>query len=668
MASRVSVALKYLRQFGPRPLALLTLYKFGLWTGHYRRLDRGPQTMDRPSSAVHSLFPLPSCEQLSQILGEDGRAALLAEADEIVAGKFRRFGDELAEIQLTLSQPLQHWTAYESNHELLSAFHVPHDDIKFLWEPARFGWAFVLGRAYHLTQDEKYAEAFWKYFETFTTSNPANLGPYWMNGQEVAVRLMALIWAAQVFDTQDEKRKTSLVTSIAQHAARIPPTLAYAQSQNNNHLVTEAAALYVAGRTLKNREWRDLGWKWLNWAFQNQISGYGEYIQHSTNYQRVMLQDALLAEAVRDEEWPGATKQALSRTTHFLFSMLDSASGRVPNLGSNDGALILPLSVTSFNDFRPTVQAAARAFLKTQMPAGVWDEMSLWLGFAPAQKTYTSEHYMTDNLRGPNSWAYLRASRFRSRLSHMDQLHLDLWWRGLNIAQDAGTYLYNASTPWDNALVTTRVHNTVMVDGREQMTRAGRFMVLDWTNAYSKNEIASDENVLGRAKATFKGYRDVKHERTVSVFRDERWTVLDQFSPLPGRAALHTYRIQWLLPDWKWEVAALPEDVDGVGYDLRLLSPHGWLTVRVWVDYFFAATHDDKFSAGLARAGERLWGNADLSVVDGWVSTTYGRKEPALSFSMTAASSSFAGFVTEFIFPPLQSSPSAAGNLTGVAS
>ena len=650
MASRISVVLKYLRQFGPRPLALLALYKFGLLTGHYRRLDRRPQTVDRPPSTVHGLFPLPSREQLSQTLGEDGKVTLLAEADEIVAGKFRRFGDELAEIQLTLPQPLQHWTAYETNHKLLSAFHVPHDDIKFLWEPARFGWAFVLGRAYHLSQDAKYAEAFWKYFETFTASNPANLGPHWMNGQEVAVRLMALIWAAQVFETQDEKRKTSLATSIVQHAARIPPTLVYAQSQNNNHLVTEAAALYVAGRTLKNRQWRDLGWKWLNWALQNQISGYGEYIQHSTNYQRVMLQAALLAEAVRDEDWPMASKQALGRTTHFLFSLLDSASGRAPNLGSNDGALILPLSMTLFNDFRPTVQAAARAFLKTQMPAGVWDEMSLWLGFAPAQKTYTSEHYMTDNLRGPNSWAYLRASRFASRLSHMDQLHLDLWWRGLNLAQDAGTYLYNAPAPWDNALVTTRVHNTVTIDGRDQMTRTGRFMVLDWANAYSKNEIASDENVLQQVKATFKGYRSVWHERTVSVFRDERWVVKDRVRSMQN-VSLHTFRIQWLLPDWKWEIVEEPDEIDGIGYDLRLLSPHGWVTVRLWADYFFVKVHDERFSAGLVRAGERLWGDAEVKTVDGWVANTYGKKEPALSFSMTGASQNIADFTTEFIFP-----------------
>jgi len=656
MASRIPVALKYLRQFGPRPLALLTLYKFGLLTGHYRRLTPILDTRysNVESSSADFLLPLPSREQLSQTLGKDGKTALLAEADEIVAGKFHRFGDELAEIQLTLPQPLQHWTAYESNHKLLSAFHVPHDDIKFLWEPARFGWAFALGRAYHLTQDDKYAEAFWKYFETFTASNPANLGPHWMNGQEVAVRLMALIWAAQVFDTQDEKRKTSLVTSIAQHAARIPPTLVYAQSQNNNHLVTEAAALYVVGRTLKNRQWRDIGWKWLNWAFQNQISGYGEYIQHSTNYQRVMLQAALLAEAVRDEDWPGATKQALGRTTHFLFSMLDSTSGRVPNLGSNDGALILPLSVTPFNDFRPTVQAAARAFLKTQMPAGVWDEMSLWLGFAPAQKTYTSEHYMTDNLRGPNSWAYLRASRFASRLSHMDQLHLDLWWRGLNIVQDAGTYLYNAPAPWDNALVTTRVHNTVTVDGRDQMTRAGRFMVLDWVNAYSKSEIASDENVIQQVKATFKGYRSVWHERSVMVFRDERWVVDDKLSAQPlsiHNRERHSYRVHWLLHDWPWEIADLPRGIDAFGYDLRLLSPYGRITVRLMADLSLYEDTPDQFKFGLVRAGELVWGNTDVSPVDGWVSPTYGTKLPALSFSVTSPSVLVTHFSTEFIFP-----------------
>ncbi len=197
-----------------------------------------------------------------------------------------------------------------------------------------------------------------------------------------------------------------------------------------------------------------------------------------------MLQAALWVDAIRDVDWPHQTSQSLGRASHWLFSMLDPASGRTPNLGANDGALILPLAAASFNDFRPTVQAAARAFLRFQLPGGAWDEMALWLGLGAHEKSYESNLYMADHLRGPGSWAYLRATQFHSRLGHMDQLHFDLWWRGLNIARDAGTYLYNADPPWNNPLVVSTVHNTVTVDSRDQMTRGGRFITLDWFPAF----------------------------------------------------------------------------------------------------------------------------------------------------------------------------------------
>jgi len=377
--SKNFLAFKALRQLGLTQVALYALYKFGLKTGHYKRVG------NREFETIHllstHLFSLPDHTLLAQTLGEDGQRALLAEADEIVGGKFRMFGGQPVELKLTFEQPLHHWTDYETGKAPITESQFPIPDIKFIWEPARFGWAYVLGRAYHLTQNETYADAFWKYFEQFADANPPNLGPHWMNGQEVAIRLMALVWASQVFEAaaaSSAERRARLVQSIAAHAARIPPTLVYARAQNNNHLVTEAAALYTAGRALGHPGWRALGWRWLNWAFRHQISGYGEYIQHSSNYHRVMLQAALWVNAVRDVDWPALTLQSLGRATHWLFSMLDPASGRTPNLGANDGALILPLAMTSFDDFRPTVQAAARAFLRFQLPGGVWDEMSLW--------------------------------------------------------------------------------------------------------------------------------------------------------------------------------------------------------------------------------------------------------------------------------------------------
>ena len=238
---------------------------------------------------------------------------------KLSAGKFRMFGGEPVPLQLTFNEPLHHWTDYETGKAPIPFSPISIHDIKFIWEPARFGWAFTLGRAYHIMQDEKYAEAFWKYFETFTDGNPPYLGPHWMNGQEVAIRLMSLVWAAQVFQTasaSSAERRERLVQSIAHHAARIPPTLIYARSQNNNHLVTESAALYTAGVALDQPRWRELGWSWLNHALRKQISSYGEYIQHSTNYHRLMMQTVLWADMIlrkQHQRWPSLTFESLIR-------------------------------------------------------------------------------------------------------------------------------------------------------------------------------------------------------------------------------------------------------------------------------------------------------------------------------------------------------------------
>lgn len=650
---------KALRQLGFIQVALYALYKVGLKTGHFKRVERREIETSHPLST--HLFSLPNRDQLAQTLGEDAQRTLITEADEIVAGKFRMFGGEPVELELRFKQPLHHWTDYETHTVPIPNFHSPipnlppsTSDIKLTWEPARFGWAYILGRAYHLTQNEIYAETFWSYCEKFNAANPPNIGPHWLNGQEVAVRLMALVWASQVFGTppvsgrematsSSAERRARLAESIAAHAARIPSTLLYARAQNNNHLVTEAAGLYTAGLALPDHprasRWRVLGWRWLNWAFQHQISSQGEYIQHSTNYQRVMLQTALWADAIKDMDWPRLTFQSLGRATHWLFSMLDPASGRTPNLGANDGALILPLSATPFNDFRPTAQAAVRAFLRFQMPGGVWDEMSMWLGLGEQDDVYEPNLYLADHPRGRDSWACLRASPFPSRLGHMDQLHLDLWWRGLNVAQDAGTYLYNAEPPWDNPLVSSRVHNTVMVDGRDQMTRGGRFMTLDWFPAYSKSVVAADESVLGCVKAWHTGYRGVRHERTVTVYADERWVVEDELISKKQ----HTYRLHWLLPDWKWEVENREQ-----GVEISFKSPQGKITLILQTEPQLPNLHS---LLSIVRAGEVVYGTRDVQPFEGWVSPTYAEKTPALSLAFEVQSESSIKLTTEFMFP-----------------
>src|SRR5258706_15772593 len=98
MKNRILIAFKALRQLGFTPLALNALYRFGLASGYYRRAIRPPAPV--PGLQLRPLLPLPARDEVLAVLGAQGLRALLAEADEIAAGKVRLFGAEPVDLQL----------------------------------------------------------------------------------------------------------------------------------------------------------------------------------------------------------------------------------------------------------------------------------------------------------------------------------------------------------------------------------------------------------------------------------------------------------------------------------------------------------------------------------------------------------------------------------------
>jgi hypothetical protein len=222
-----------------------------------------------------------------------------------------------------------------------------------------------------------------------------------------------------------------------------------------------------------------------------------------------------------------------------------------------------------------------------------------------------------------------------------------LWWRGLNVAQDAGTYLYNADPPWDNSLTTAFVHNTVTVNGRDQMTRAGRFLYLDWVNAYRKNVTIHDPSVIQCLSGRYRtpGFR---HTRTISVFEGNRWQVVDEILPLrflPSffRPRPSSFRLHWLLPDWEWKI-----DVQDSKFKIHLNSPRGWVSLSISVE---PSVTENRPRVTLVRAGETVYGSGNADPVRGWASPAYGVKIPALSLAVETTSTNDVQFVSEFTFP-----------------
>jgi hypothetical protein len=664
LTSRIWIGLKALHQLGLAQVGLYGLYQLGLRSGHYRRqltaaLSR-LNTIDYKNIKLRPCLPgLPEPDTMLKILGNQV-GKLYEQADEIVEGKIRLFGGPAVPLALSLPGPLGEWTRYESMDGIVNG-----QDIKYIWEPGRFGWACTLAMAYHLSKKEAYAIAFWQYTGQFLASNPPFMGPHWCSAQEVAIRLVALAFALQVFAQPgllSGEQLEKITRSIAMHAERIIPTLVYARSQNNNHLILEALGLYTVSALLPlpplATRWHNLGWHWLQHAFLTQIDQAGSYVQHSTNYHRLMLQAALWMVAVHNFAFPGEhippkISTRLANATTWMWQMLDPESGRVPNLGHNDGAYILPLTVCPFADYRPVVSTSARVFLNTALvPGGEWEDMGGWLGFnsqpnqAIAEKANWKERFNAHPLPAKpphtlanaanDSWAYFRVTNFRTRPAHADQLHVDLWWRGLNLTLDPGTYLYNSPAPWENSLMSAFVHNTLTVDGQDFMRRAGRFLYLDWDQAKVVTVLKAPDGSYG-LKAQHDGYRElgITHSRTLS-FLEGRWQIFDYMKGPSGQ--IHKIRLNWLLPDWEYKIKNI--STEGLpAYEINLKSPLGVINLLVGTtDQEQNSTEIKGAELMLARAGELLVGSEPISPIWGWYSPTYGVKIPALACILEATS------------------------------
>ena len=536
----------------------------------------------------------------------------------------------------------RHWSDLE--------FYSPrYGDLKFMLEPSRFSFLCVLVRAYRYTGDEKYPAVFWRLFEDWVAKNPPQSGPLWICGQESALRIIAWCFALYGFGASrmlTAERAAKLIAVITAHADRIQGTIAYARSQKNNHSLSEAVGLWTVGLLFPEVEqagrWRDHGRRLLEEEVQRQIYDDGSYVQHSVNYHRLILH--LLIWAIRLGE---ANNQPLSPelyrrfdlATQFLYEITDVETGLAPNYGANDGALLLQLNQCDYTDFRPALQASYYLLRKQFLFAhGPWDEDVLWFfGLSPIEGESTqinglcadavgSEEIAISSasfpvggyyvIRGPRSWAFVRCAHYKDRPGQADQLHFDLWWRGSNIACDAGTYLYNSEPPWDNGLAVTSVHNTVTVDGKDQMKRGGRFLWLDWAQGAVRFQAHSVDGQIEYWEGEHDGYHrlkpPVRHRRAV-VRLDDHWLVLDRLTS----TAEHEYSLHWLLMD-------APQEWVESEKRLTLKTPTGFYHVQV-------ASSANESVGSIVRA--------DKSSTRGWRAPYYSYREPALSLHLTTRAS-----------------------------
>lgn len=460
----------------------------------------------------------------------------------------------------------------------------PRNDIKLVWEASRFSLAYYLARQYRYSGEEVWAVRFWEMFDAWVKQNPVNETVAWGCGQEVAFRIMAMLTAAFAMihsPATTTGRLEQLELLCWQSALRIDANKNFAISQKNNHSLSEATGLWTIGLLFpefkESSQWLGVAETIFEREVPRQIYADGSFVQHSVYYHRVMLDDLMWAiqlGRINGRELSESIVINFQLAIDWLYELVDAENGRAPNVGTNDGANVLPLAACGYLDFRPTIQAAqAVASSRRVFASGVWDEKSAWLDVelqdAPPHRERTSSWRAPDGgyyiLRHERGKLLMRCAQYRDRPAQEDNLHVDVWHRGRNMVCDAGSYMYyHRDAELAQYFKSVQAHNTAEFSDSAQMRKGPSFLWLEWPDV--SVEKFSERSVCCTLQT--KVGAPVRHQRSVERI-GESFRIEDNFE------CDQTVTVRWRLgPELEWErigEASWQANVgDGEKYEIKI--------------------------------------------------------------------------------------------------
>jgi hypothetical protein len=443
-------------------------------------------------------------------------------------------------------------------------------DIKYLWEPNRHLHLVTLAQAYALTRKKKYLDALGEQLDSWFLACPVGLGPNWSSALEAAIRLVnwAIAWqlvgAPQALD---EGLRRRWLESIYQHARFVRHWFS-AHSSANNHLIGEAAGLYIAALTWphwrETRDWVSASRKILEREALAQTAPDGVNREQALWYQQFVLDMLLLplfAAKANGERFSSEFESRIEAMIDFIACLMD-AGGHVPMVGdADDGYLVRLDREAEYCPFRSALAAGALLFRRGdfKLKAGRLDDKARWLFGAEADARFAALDPEATRLplrqSFPDGGYFVLGCDFETpgeiravvdagplgytsiaAHGHADALSFTLSARGREILIDPGTYAYHTQREWREYFRGTAAHNTVRIDGLDQSEQGGNFLWLRHARAGCSLWLSTSE------KDCFEGWHDgytrlaepVKHRRLVELDKRNRRLVVEDHLDMAG--------------------------------------------------------------------------------------------------------------------------------------
>ena len=454
---------------------------------------------------------------------------IVQEADDAIKGKILGFSSVALNYGNPINWQMNPLTGKQTDSKKkwyqIPDFDADVGDIKVIWEASRFSHLVTFARAFLITGDVKYYQAFSKHIADWLEKNPYSYGANYKCGQECSIRAVNALFAYTIFhnagvvQARDEENLKKLVQYSYQ---KVLSNFFYAyRCIKNNHTISEIMGMIVGAWCCEDEEQLSRAYSFLEKVIADQFTEDGGYAQFSFNYQRLALQDldAILSISEKTKRTLSEQAKMRIRNSALLLYQCQAGNGDVPNYGSNDGALIFRLTSCGYRDFRPVVNTTCALldgyciYGKDNYP---WAEELIWYGIAGVmdrvndkivRESITCSRAGLYTLRKPNAFVMLILNEYGKRPGHMDQMHIDFWVKDVNVLCDGGTYSY--ASELGQKLIREESHNTVSVLDTPQMCIRPPFLIFNWTS--SKVWVSEPDQIGGMMKSK-NGY---KHSRVV---------------------------------------------------------------------------------------------------------------------------------------------------------
>ncbi|WP_416898704.1 MAG: heparinase II/III family protein [Minwuia sp.] len=457
-------------------------------------------------------------------------------------------------------------------------------DVKNVWEISRLQYLQPLAAYALIAEDAAAARLCLDHLLDWIEENPPYCGVNWPSMIEAALRIVSILVVCSLLaDHIGDAERRRILRSLYQHGwwiERFPSRY----SSANNHLVAEAAALFLLGSLAPDLpgagRWRNYGRRTLEQLAEAQIAPDGVGREQSPAYAALTLEWLLLSGDLGQRlEKPFAKGywQRIARAGEFLKWITDSA-GNQPRIGDDDDSHVLGNGMGVEDTVNSVMSCIASATGEAAMappvpvphfrnalfpaprpdpawPSGVrhFTDGGYTVDRRPARGGVPDHLLVFDH----GDLGYLSIAAH----GHADTLAVWLHVGGQPVLIDAGTYLYHAGHEWRDHFRGTVAHNTLTLSGENSSEISGPF---NWARkAAARIDAQSGDADAWALTASHDGYLEahgVRHQRRVERISPNTFRIADR---LTGARGVHRVEIGFLVSP-RFEVEAV-----GTGFAVR---------------------------------------------------------------------------------------------------